>query len=119
VYRPNYSSVFAPQRLINVSLPIHSNEYNYDIFTLWIAYGLSILTTLIAVTVGLAAIVLTGASYSDNFSTSLRVSRAADLSVPEVRRDYEGGSEDDDGRDPLPRFLGEGRLIVGSGSAIT
>jgi hypothetical protein len=47
---------------------------------------------------GLYALALNAESYSNSFSTILRVSRTADLSV-EVR------NEDHSGRDPLPDYL--------------
>lgn len=54
-------------------------------------------------------VVLSGASYSHNFSTITRVSRAADLSVEVL--DYDGF-----GADPLPTYLKHARLDVGATS---
>jgi hypothetical protein len=108
-HRPDYSSPFAPPKLTNVSIEGYENVYNYDSVTLWIAYSLSILFTLLAVMAGITAFSLNEASYSEKFSTMLRISRTAELSVELKERD---GS----GIDPLPKYLKYARLhISGSG----
>ena len=52
------------------------------------------------------AILLSGASYSGNFSTIVRVSRTAKLSVDVV-------DQDGSGCDPLPTYLEKARLDLG------
>ena len=52
------------------------------------------------------AIVLSGASYSGNFSTIVRVSRTAKLSV-------DVADQDRSGCDPLPKYLERARLDIG------
>ena len=59
--------------------------------------------------IGLVVIVLNGASYKDNFSTILRVSRTAALSK-EVK-ESEG-----DGTEPLPPHLANSRVVIGVAS---
>ena len=107
--RPNYSSPYAPPRLTNVSLPTYQNIYIYDRATLWIAYGLSILFTTLVAIAGIIALLLNGASYSDNFSTIVRVTRTADLSTDILDKD-----RDSFGRDPLPEYLKHARLNIKS-----
>lgn len=67
------------------------------------AYGIAIGMTTVCLAVGFIAILINGASYSDNFSTIFRAARGADLSK-EVR------SEDCDGKDPLPAYLEETKV---------
>lgn len=106
--RPNYSSPYAPSRLTNVTVEGYENIYRYDVAILWIAYGLSIFFALLGVIAGFIALWLNGASYSDSFSTVLRVSRTAELSVDVQRKDGMGS-------DPLPRYLENARLdLIGS-----
>ena len=79
------------------------NVYKYDRTTLWIAYGVPMFFTTLVVIAGMFAILLSGVSYSDNFSTIVRVCQTAKLSV---------GVEDQDqaGCDPLPTYLEKARL---------
>ena len=58
------------------------------------------------------AILLSGASYSGNFSTIVRVSRTAKLSV-------DVADQDGSGCDPLPRYLERARLDLGLNNATT
>ena len=110
LHRPDYSSPFAPPELTDVLIETYENVYSYDSVTLWIAYGLSILFTLLTVMAGIGALFLNEASYSDNFSTMLRINRTAEISA-EVRE------RDGSGRDPLPKYLKHARLnISGSGA---
>ncbi|KAK5679710.1 hypothetical protein LTS10_007658 [Elasticomyces elasticus] len=106
-FLPNYSSVFAPDPLTDVTMERFRNVYAYDSVTLWIAYGLSILFTALAVSAGIIALVQNGASYSNYFSTVLRVSRTAELDVQVAGRDGPG-------HDPLPAYLHHARLGLGS-----
>ena len=55
-------------------------------------------------------LILNGVSYSDNFSTIVRVSQTAKLSV-KVR------DQDGPGRDPLPTYLKHARLDMGANTA--
>jgi len=76
----------------------YHNVYFYSPGTLWLAYGIAILFSSISATVGIVAVYSNGLSYSNDFSTVLRVSRHADMTV-------EIHSSDIDGSDPLPRYL--------------
>jgi hypothetical protein len=59
----------------------------------------------LAVIAGLIVLILSGASYSDNFSTIFRVSRTAKLSVEVMDQDRSG-------YDPLPDYLKRARLDI-------
>jgi uncharacterized membrane protein YgaE (UPF0421/DUF939 family) len=87
-------------------LTIFQNVYIYDSRTLWIAYGLAITFTLIAVCIGLTAILLNNASYNNNFSTVLRISRSSKMST-EVQELESDGSE------PLSKHLAQAKLLIG------
>jgi hypothetical protein len=69
---------------------------------LWLAYGLAILFSGLATAVGLLHMVMNKACYSDNFSTIFQAARRAHFESV--------GSSDFDGRDPLPKFLGNARI---------
>ena len=66
-----------------------------------------ILFTILAAIAGIIALLLNGASYSNNFSTIVRVARPADLSAEVSIKDSDGF-----GRDPLPRYLKHARLSI-------
>ncbi|KAK5740520.1 hypothetical protein LTR17_004557 [Elasticomyces elasticus] len=106
-FLPNYSSSFAPDQSPSVTVEMYRNVYAYDPVTLWIAYGLSILFTALAVLAGTIALIQNGASYSNYFSTVLRVSRTTELDVQVAGRDGPG-------HDPLPAYLQHARLDIGS-----
>ncbi|KAL8877387.1 MAG: hypothetical protein Q9192_008676 [Flavoplaca navasiana] len=79
--------------------------FHYNHSTLWIAYGLSILFSALAAIAGIGVIVLGGASYSNQFSTVVRVAKTGDLDVDIVDQKSDGF-----GRDPLPDYLEHARL---------
>lgn len=97
-----------------MSLPSYRPIYSYDQVTLWIAYGLSILFSALAAIAGIVAIVLGGASYSNQFSTIVRVAKTCDLDV-----DIVDPKSDGFGRDPLPDYLERARLDVGGHRGVT
>ena len=105
--RPNTSSKFAPSLSANVTLKSIVNFYVYDHNTLWIAYGLAIISSTLAVVAGLVFLVMSGASYDTTFSTIVRVAKAAELSVD--LKDNEGA-----GYQPLPKRLAKAKLAVDS-----
>lgn len=82
----------------------YHNVYSYARFTLWLSYGLAILVAGLAVLIGLFCISLNGASFSHDFSTVLRTTRNAELSV-------EMKDEDNRGRDPLPKYLADAEVV--------
>ncbi|KAK6386625.1 hypothetical protein LTR65_008824 [Meristemomyces frigidus] len=99
--RPNIS-LDVPRTMVT-EITFH-NVYAYSRSQLWLAYGLAILCTAIAVVLGFCAILSNGASYSNNFSTIVRSARNAELSV-DVK-------PDDTGRDPLPRGLAQAVVLM-------
>lgn len=84
-----------------------SNVYSYDRSTLWTAYGLSILLCAVASLFGITTIILSGASYSYQFSTILRVVKTSTLDT-----DIADEKSDGFGRDPLPKYLENAQLDI-------
>jgi hypothetical protein len=72
--------------------------YSYAATTLWIAYGIAILITALAVSMALMTIIDGNASYSRDFSTIMRMTSGAKLSATITE-------EDAAGHDPLPARL--------------
>nr|OQO18109.1 hypothetical protein B0A51_16938 [Rachicladosporium sp. CCFEE 5018] len=91
--------------MISVSVTYTYNAYAYSPQRLWAPYGAAIMATLVAVAVGFFNLISSGASYSNKFSTIVRVShdRAIDIAI----RD-----EDRYGQDPLPKYIGKAKLFV-------
>lgn len=104
-FRPNYSSPYAPEAKENVTFTSYHNIYVYDSRTLWTAYGLAIGFTTLSVTIGMVALSLNNAAYTNDFSTVLRVSRSTDL-VEEIYDNEWDGSR------PLPKHLAKARALI-------
>ena len=103
--QPNYSSPYAPAEKSEVTFNTFHNVYIYSASTLWVAYGLAIFLTLIALGLGIWSMILNDGTFTNDFSTILRTSRAAELS-DELR------DEDRDGRQPLPKRLARARIRI-------
>jgi hypothetical protein len=88
-----------------VASATYHNVYSYTRHRLWVTYGVALLCATVAVAIGLYAIIASGASYSNEFSTILRVSRHAHLDHEVARRDAAG-------RDPLPKYLMKATLTM-------
>ncbi len=82
----------------NVTFLTYHSVYAYSAWTLWLAYGIALFLSAIAVGLGYLAIFATGLSYSSSFSTVLRMTSHARLYVSI-------SSQDAVGSDPLPRHL--------------
>ena len=95
--RPNLSDT-TNLPLTQVTSETYHNVYRYAMIRLWTAYGLAIACATAAVALGVHTIVTSGSSYSNEFSTIVRVSRHAHLG-------HEVDSCDASGRDPLPKYL--------------
>lgn len=95
-YRPNASSAYLPDKT-EVTSTTGENIYIYAASKLWLAYGLAVGATAVIASLGLAAMIANNASFSDKFSTILRLSRGAQLN-------YEINHTDLSGRDPLPAY---------------
>jgi hypothetical protein len=103
-FRPNLTDTASlPQT--DVKVRIYHNIYVYAARRLCIAYSVALACATIVVALGLYAIITNGASYSNEFSTILRVSRHALL-------DHEVSPGATDGRDPLPEDLAKATLMV-------
>ncbi|KAL8846410.1 MAG: hypothetical protein Q9221_008491 [Calogaya cf. arnoldii] len=94
--QPNTSSVYYPDKT-EVQLTTRENIYIYAASKLWLAYGLAVGATALIALLGIAAIIANDASFTDRFSTMLRLSRGAQLS-------FEINHADLSGRDPLPAY---------------
>ncbi|KAL8848660.1 MAG: hypothetical protein Q9221_006334 [Calogaya cf. arnoldii] len=94
--QPNVSSAYFPNKTEVISTT-GENIYIYSASKLWLAYGLAVGATAIIVSLGLAAMIANEASFTNRFSTILRLSRGAQLS-------YEINYTDLSGRDPLPTY---------------
>lgn len=94
--RPNSSSTFYPNQT-EVRLATRENVFVFAAQKLWLAYGLALGATAIIVLFGIAAIIANNASFSNRFSTILRLSRGAQLS-------HEINQIDLAGQDPLPSY---------------
>ncbi|EME86581.1 uncharacterized protein MYCFIDRAFT_77574 [Pseudocercospora fijiensis CIRAD86] len=92
--------------LYDMTVIEYHNTYSYNWTKLWLAYGAATVATLATVAIGLVSLVTTGTSYSNKFSTTIRVSRDATL-------DALIGKEDRSGQDPLPPYISKIRFAIG------
>jgi hypothetical protein len=103
----------APQSALTaVDLHRVYNAYSYNWRRLALAYGIAITSTFCAILVGCYTILSTGFSYSNKFSTIVRVSRSEKLDVliaPEDRR----------GHDPLPEHIAKTAFSIADGTEYT
>lgn len=85
----------------NATLLQSLNTFTYAPRGLVVAYGIAILLSSICLALGLAAIYGNGVTYTNNFSTILRMTRdkAFDVSIQ--------GEEDCSGADPLPDHIAD------------
>ncbi|KAL8865387.1 MAG: hypothetical protein Q9174_006913 [Haloplaca sp. 1 TL-2023] len=104
--QPNTSSIYLPSKT-KVTSTTAESIYIYAASKLWLAYGLAVGATAIIVFLGLAAMVANDASFSNQFSTILRLSRGAQLS-------YEINEADRSGRNPLPAYAEKVRVKFSS-----
>jgi hypothetical protein len=96
--RANYSSRFAPPPT-NVTFHDIANFYVYSPKELWLGYGIALSCSFLLGICGLALIVVRQTSFSNDFSSILRVARHATLLGGEVQ------IEDAVGNEPLPKHL--------------
>lgn len=94
--QPNSSSIYYPNKTL-VTFSTRENIYIYSVSKLWLAYGLAVGTTALIAASGLGAILANHASFSNKFSTVLRLSRGAHISCEINQKDLSG-------RDPLPDY---------------
>ncbi|KAI9765995.1 MAG: hypothetical protein M1840_007002 [Geoglossum simile] len=89
----------------NVTFRYPQNVYLYSQKYLLLAYGIAILFTLFGVIVGFLSLFANGASFSNSFSTVLRVTR--DPKLLEIMHPAETS-----GTDPLPKHLADTMVYV-------
>lgn len=77
--------------------------YTYAQLELWLAYGLAIGSSTLACLIGYIALVGNGAAFSNDFSTILRTTKHAELTV-------ELKDGDTAGHDPLPKYLANAKV---------
>jgi len=87
---------------------MYQTVYLYAPFKLWVAYGLATLFAAIAVLIGLLAMFSNGITYSNHFSTILRMARYAQMKTTIL-------PEDADGKDPLPIYLARASVTFSDG----
>lgn len=101
--QPNTSSTYHPNATL-VHFSTRENIYLYSASKLWLAYGLAISATFLIVVFGIVAIVANDASFSNKFSTVLRMGRGAELTEEGGSGLKEGIKEEDfQGRNPKDR----------------
>lgn len=92
-----------------ITTELWHNTYTYRSRNLLLSYGIALLLSLAACTLGCFAIYHNGVSYSNRFSTILRVARGHELA--EIDSLLTQG--DREGTDPLSRHLATTRLALG------
>ena len=85
----------------------------YEPRTLLIAYGVSVLFALVCILMGVHALLLNGASYTNSFSTIVRVTRDPALSRLIVD---EGGLQ---GAEPVPKHVRRVVLRLGRSAKVS
>ena len=88
-------------------MTVHSSEivYNYNQRWLFLSYGLGFGFTVISAAIGLTSIHQNAASYTNKFSTILRVTRGTEY-------DAMIADEDRQGQEPVPKHIREQRLSL-------
>jgi hypothetical protein len=89
--------------VVQVTTPQFVNVYEYQAKDLYIAYGVSILVSVVCVAIGFIAISRNSGAYMNNFSTILRTTR--DDSLDDLVT-----ITDTNGIDPLGKDLGRARV---------
>ena len=82
------------------------SDYVYEPAALIIAYAISNVISLLCVMVGIYAIYKNGASFTNNFSTIVRVTNHLDLEDQIDEKDRSGA-------DPLPKHLADNEILLG------
>ena len=90
----------------NVSVSFTHNAYRYNKERVFAAYGAAAAGTFLTVVIGLYSFAVTGTSYSNKFSTVIRVARDQTIGVHIQHKDRLG-------QDPLPTYIGEAKLHLG------
>ncbi|CAK1361801.1 hypothetical protein CB0940_02870 [Cercospora beticola] len=82
---------------------LYGNVYSYSMDKLWLAYGIAIGISVLNLIVGFAALLRTGASFTDNFSTIIRIARNATIEADLYEEHLPG-------KDSLPKHMADAEL---------
>jgi hypothetical protein len=102
--QPNHTSPYAPPKATVTTYAEH-NVYVYAASRLWLAYGLAIVCTALAMGLGLFAISANDGTYTADFSTVLRAVQGARLSADMTMTKG-------DARGPLPSRLARASISL-------
>ena len=80
----------------------YRTTYEYNLFELFVDYGLAFLLTLLCSTIGFYPFLVNGGSYRNVFSTSVRATNSCDFPI----------EENDTGIEPRPRSLGRAQVNI-------
>ncbi|GAP88889.1 hypothetical protein SAMD00023353_1700480 [Rosellinia necatrix] len=108
--QPNATSEFAPPMPI-VTTTTYKSTYQYSSRQLWIAYGVAIAVSSLASAVGLLAVFINDANYSNDFSSVYRTAHSS-------RLDAKIQAEDMKPADPLPEYLARAALYIGNSHSL-
>ncbi|PPJ57271.1 hypothetical protein CBER1_02797 [Cercospora berteroae] len=96
------SNPLAPEPVL-IREVLYGNVYSYALDKLWLAYGIAIGISVLNLMVGFFAIFQSRASFTDNFSTIVRIARNATIEA-------EMHEEHLPGKDALPKHIAEAEL---------
>jgi hypothetical protein len=96
--------------ITNVTIYTSYNKYVHSPGRLWLACGIAILVSSISVTTGCTTLLGKGLSYSNDFSSDMRVTRSREI-------DALVAPEDRVGNDPLPDHIKKGQLYLTASAA--
>ncbi|KAF2216256.1 hypothetical protein CERZMDRAFT_81396 [Cercospora zeae-maydis SCOH1-5] len=99
-YKPD--SPLAPPS-VRITEVLYGNVYSYSVDKLWLAYGIAIGISLLNLLVGFSSLLRTRASFTDNFSTMVRIARNADIETDMYEERLPG-------KDPLPKHMAHAEL---------
>lgn len=97
---------------MTVTFNLYGNVYDYDLAKLWLPYGLAIAVTVLNVAIGLFSIFQTGASFTADFSTIIRMAKNAEVLGADTMEATLPG------KDPLPRMLAGSKFALRPGQVI-
>ncbi len=91
---------------VPVTYATYQNHYAYEPQSLWIAYGTGIGLSLLCALVGARAIIVSGATFTNSWSTIFRTTRA-----PELRNILDDTPEAMDGAQPTPHRVRQAVVV--------
>lgn len=97
---------------MTVTFDLYGNVYDYDLAKLWLPYGLAIGVTVLNVAIGIFSIFQTGASFTADFSTIVRMAKNAEVLGAGTMESHIPG------KDPLPRRLAGAMFAIRPGRTV-